>query len=146
MGEEALEFVVELGGQSLVVGHDEGGAVGSLDDFGGGESFTRSGDAEQDLMLFAVEDAAGERVDGARLVALGSVAAYQLEVHNPLYGRGAEWLRMLPANSLVSADTFWTVRLIEMDEVYHDLLGAKALGQAIFVCRFVAQDHNFGGT
>ena len=52
----------------------------------------------------------------------------------------------LPANSLITAGAFWTVRLIEMDEVDHDLFRTKAFGQAIFVCRFVAQYHDFRGT
>ncbi len=66
------------------MGHDQGGAVGRLDHLGGGEGLARSGDAEQDLMLLAIEDAAGEGLDGLRLVALGLVVAYQLEVHSPL--------------------------------------------------------------
>src|SRR5229473_6344896 len=85
---EVLELVVELGRQRLVVGHDEGRAVDCLDHFGCGEGLARSGDAEQDLMLLAVEDAADEGIDGSSLIALGFVAAYQLEVHNSLYGRG----------------------------------------------------------
>ena len=76
--------MVELGGEGFVVGHDEGGAVGGLDDFGGGEGLARPSDAEQDLVLFAIKDAAGEGFDGAGLVALGFVVAYQLEVHSPL--------------------------------------------------------------
>jgi hypothetical protein len=45
-------------------------------------------------MLLAIEDAAGEGVNGLCLVALGLVVAYELEVHGSLYGRGEEWLRM----------------------------------------------------
>jgi len=82
--EEAFEFVVELGGEGLVVGHDQGGAVGRLDHFGGGEGFARSRNAEQDLMLLAIEDAAGKGLDRLRLVALGLVVAYQFEVHSSL--------------------------------------------------------------
>src|SRR6202795_2789445 len=85
--EEVFELVIELGGQRLVVGHDEGGAVGRLDHLGCGEGLARSGDAEQDLMLLAIEDAADEGVDGSSLIALGFVVANQLEVHNSLYGR-----------------------------------------------------------
>ena len=73
--EEALEFVVELRGQSFVVRHDQRRAVGGLDHFGGGEGLARSGDAQQDLVLLAIEDAAGEGFDGLRLVALGLVVA-----------------------------------------------------------------------
>ena len=79
------------------MGHDEGRAVGGLDHFGGGEGLARSGDAEQNLMLLAIEDAAGEAVDGSSLVALGLVVAYELEVHSSLYGRGEDsWVGTLP--------------------------------------------------
>ncbi len=84
MGEKTLELVVELGRQGFVVGHDQGGAVGGFDHLGGGESLARSGDAEQNLVLLAIEDAAGEGIDGLCLVALGLVVAYQLEVHGSL--------------------------------------------------------------
>jgi hypothetical protein len=53
-----------------------------------------SGDSEQDLMLLAIEHAAGQGVDGLCLVSLGLVVAYELEVHTSLYGSGVEWLRM----------------------------------------------------
>ena len=53
VGEELLELVVELGGQGLVVGEDEGRAVELLDDLGHGEGFAGAGDAEQDLVLVA---------------------------------------------------------------------------------------------
>jgi hypothetical protein len=69
------------------VGHHEGRPVGSLDHFGRGEGLARSGDAEQDLVLLAIKDAADEGVDGSSLIALGFVAAYELEVHKSLYGR-----------------------------------------------------------
>ena len=75
MGEETLELVVELRGESLVVGHDEGGAVGCLNDLGHSEGLAGAGDTEQDLVLLAVEDAAGESFDGLALVTLGLVAA-----------------------------------------------------------------------
>jgi hypothetical protein len=45
-------------------------------------------------MLLAIKDAAGEAVDGSPLIALRFVVAYQLEVHNSLYGRGNDLLRM----------------------------------------------------
>src|SRR5208282_6812568 len=92
--EKALELVVELGGQRLVVGHDQDRAVGRLDHLGRGEGLARSGDPEQHLMLLAIEDPSGEGFDGLSLIALGSVAAYQLEVHNSLYGRVSSRVRM----------------------------------------------------
>ena len=88
MGKEVFELVVELSGQSLVVGHDEGRAVGGLDHFGRSEGLARSGHAEQDLMLLAIKNAADEGVDGSSLITLGFVAAYQLEVHKLIIWEG----------------------------------------------------------
>ena len=51
VGEELFELVIELGGEGLVVGEDEGGAVGLLDDLGHGEGLAGAGDAEQDLVF-----------------------------------------------------------------------------------------------
>ena len=84
VGEEAFEFVVELGSQGLVVRHDQGRPVCGLDHLGGGVGLARSGDPEQHLMLLAIEYAAGEGFDGLCLVALGFVVANQLEVHKSL--------------------------------------------------------------
>jgi len=50
VGEEGPEFVVELGGQRLVVGDDEGGALHALDDIGHGEGLPRTGDPQEDLV------------------------------------------------------------------------------------------------
>ena len=87
VGEEILELVIELGGEGFVVGHDEGGAVGGFDDLGHGEGLARSGDAEQDLVLLAIEDTAQERLDGSGLVAAGFVVADELEIHKAVLGR-----------------------------------------------------------
>ena len=86
--EKTFELVVELGGEGFVVGHDDGGAVGRLDYLGHGVGFARAGDAKQNLMLLAVEDASGERVDRRALVALGLVVADETEIHCDFYYRG----------------------------------------------------------
>jgi hypothetical protein len=44
---------IVLGGEGLVVGEDERGAVGLLDDLGHGEGLAGADDAEQDLVLVA---------------------------------------------------------------------------------------------
>ena len=80
-GEELLELVIELGGEGLVVGEDERGAVGLLDDLGHGEGLAGAGDAEQDLVLFAGGEAGDELFDGAGLVATGLVGGDELKVH-----------------------------------------------------------------
>ena len=94
-GEELFELVVELGGEGLVVGEDEGGAVGLLDDLGHGEGLAGAGDAEEDLVLFAGGEAVDELVDGAGLVALGLVGGDELKVHLGIIAekrrRGERW-------------------------------------------------------
>ena len=76
--------MLELGGERFIVSHHQGGTIGGLDDLGGGVGLARSRNPKQDLMLLAIEDAASERFDGSSLIALGLVAAYQLEIHKPL--------------------------------------------------------------
>ena len=49
--EELLELRAELGGQGLVVGQDQGGALDLLDDLGHGIGLTGAGDAQQDLLI-----------------------------------------------------------------------------------------------
>ena len=80
-GEELLELVVELGGERLVVGQDERGPVGLLDDLGHGEGFAGAGDAEQHLVLLAGGEPFDELFDGAGLVASGLVGGDQLKIH-----------------------------------------------------------------
>ncbi len=81
VGEEGLEFVVELGGESLVVREDEGGALEFFDDLGHGEGLAGAGDAEEDLVFFSGADTGDEFGDGTGLVALGLVGGGELEVH-----------------------------------------------------------------
>ena len=79
VGEEGLELAVELGGEGLVGGQDQGRALGALDDVGGGEGLARAGDAEQDLGLVVVGNAGDEVGDGGRLVALRHVVGGEAE-------------------------------------------------------------------
>ena len=81
MGKEAFELVIELRRERLVVGHHQSRTIERLDHFGHGECLPRSGDAQQDLMLFAVEYAAGQCLDGRSLVALWFVAGNEFEIH-----------------------------------------------------------------
>ena len=73
MGEELLELVEERGGEGLVVGENERGAVELGDDLGHGEGLAGAGDAEQHLILFAGFGALDQFADGGGLVALGLV-------------------------------------------------------------------------
>ena len=74
--------MIELGGEGLVVGQDEGGAADGLDDLGHGEGFAGAGDAEEDLVLLALADAAREFSDGVFLIAARAVVDGQPEAHN----------------------------------------------------------------
>jgi hypothetical protein len=75
-----FELVVELGGEGLVMGEDEGGALDLLDDLGHGEGFAGAGDAEEDLVFLSGAEAGDELGDGAGLVALGFVGGGELKV------------------------------------------------------------------
>ena len=57
LGEEGLELLVELGGQGLVVGEDQGGAVHLREHRGDGEGLAAAGDPEQHLVLVAALEA-----------------------------------------------------------------------------------------
>ena len=67
--EEAFELGIELGGERLVVGEDQRGALGGLDDLGHGEGLARAGDAEQHLILLAFIDALDQFGNGLGLIA-----------------------------------------------------------------------------
>src|SRR4029079_13766558 len=71
VGKEILEFGVELGGQSLVVGHDQGGLLDLGDDIGDGERLAGASRAEQNLVLVAALQALNKLGDGVGLVAGG---------------------------------------------------------------------------
>ena len=71
VGEEGPEFVVELGGQRLVVGDDEGGTLHPLDDIRHGEGLPRTGDPQEDLMLRPPFDTTHELINRLGLIALG---------------------------------------------------------------------------
>ena len=58
------------------MGHDQRRAVRVLDHLGHGEGLARAGDAEQNLVLLAIEHTSGERFDGSSLVAARLVVAY----------------------------------------------------------------------
>ncbi len=80
-GEEGSELLVELRGQSLVVGDDERGALRALDHGGDREGLARTRDAEQDLILRALVEPADERVNRLRLIALRLEVGTKLEWH-----------------------------------------------------------------
>ncbi len=68
-GEEALEFLVELRGERLVVGHDQRRAVHRRDDLRHREGLARPGDAEQHLVLVATGEPLDQLGNRADLVA-----------------------------------------------------------------------------
>ena len=70
---ERLELVEELRGERLIVGEDDRGAIELLDHFRHRESFSRAGNAEEDLVTVAIGQPANELRDSFRLVASGFV-------------------------------------------------------------------------
>ena len=81
--QELAELVAELGGQRLVVGHDQRRLLYLRDDVGHREGLARAGDAEQRLEAVAAEDALAERGDGLGLVAGEAVVGLDAEVVHP---------------------------------------------------------------
>ena len=69
LGKKFLHLAVELAGQGLVVGNDQGGLVEGLDDIGHGEGLAGSGHAQQGLKLVSLPEAPHELLDRVRLVA-----------------------------------------------------------------------------
>ena len=79
VGEEGLELGVELGGEGLVMGDDQRGLAGVLDDIRDGEGLARAGDAAQRLGLGPGQDAGGQFFNRLRLVAGRRVIGHKLE-------------------------------------------------------------------
>ena len=73
IGEELPELGAQLGGQGLVVGQHQGGALDLLDDLGHGEGLARAGDAQEGLLVQTHLNAVGQRLNGLRLVAGGRI-------------------------------------------------------------------------
>ena len=69
VGKEALELLVELRGERLVVDHDQGRPVHPGKRLGHREGLAGAGDPEQHLMLVAAIQRLDELADGALLVA-----------------------------------------------------------------------------
>ena len=67
--EEALEFLIELGGERLVVRHHQRRPVDARDALGHRERLARTGHAEQHLVLVAALEALGQLVDRPGLIA-----------------------------------------------------------------------------
>ena len=73
VGEELPELLAQLGGQRLVVGQHQRGAVDLLDDLGHGVGLSGAGDALEHLLPQTVFQPLRQLFDGLRLVAGGAV-------------------------------------------------------------------------
>ena len=73
VGEKFPELGAQLGGQSLVVGQHQGGALDLLNDLGHGEGLARAGDAQQSLLVQPHLQSAGQGRDGFRLISGGLI-------------------------------------------------------------------------
>ena len=81
MREEALELVIELGGEGLVVGHHQRGAVRLLDDLRHGVGLAGSSNAQQHLVLLTVEHTSYQGLNRIALVTFRLVVADESEIH-----------------------------------------------------------------
>ena len=79
--EEVLELLVELCREDLVVRHDQRGPLERLDHLGHGEGLARAGDAQQHLVLVAVQYASNKLLDRLALVPSRLVVDAQAEAH-----------------------------------------------------------------
>ena len=68
-GKEFFELGGELGGQGLVVGHHQRGALHPLDDVGHGEGLAAAGHAHEGLPVGALDNAVDQAIHSFRLVA-----------------------------------------------------------------------------
>src|SRR3990167_8926089 len=66
---ELLEFAVELGGQSFIMGNYQGGFLNFFYNAGHGKSFARAGYAQQSLVAVAVFYSLNQFSNGFRLIA-----------------------------------------------------------------------------
>ena len=80
LGEQRLHLAIELGGQRLVRGEDQGRPLDLADHMRGGEGLARSGDAEQHLVALAVPDSLDQLLDRGRLVAGRRELGLQVEI------------------------------------------------------------------
>src|SRR5581483_564115 len=92
VGEEALELLVELGGEGLVVGQHQRRPAERGDDVGGGERLAGAGGAEEHLEVLAAGEPVDDLFDGPGLVAGRRVVADELELggHARLLAAGRE--------------------------------------------------------
>ncbi len=82
VGQELLEFAVELSGQRLVVGKDQRWLPVVGDGMGQRHGLAGPGDAEQGLVLVATNEAGGQRRDGRGLIAGRSERGVDLEARH----------------------------------------------------------------
>ena len=80
--EELPELLAQLGGQRLVVGQHQRGALHLLDDLGHGVGLAGAGDALEHLFPQAQIHALGQLFDGLRLVAGGGVFGMDFELRH----------------------------------------------------------------
>jgi hypothetical protein len=71
MGKEGLEFTIELSGEGLVRGDDEGGFLGPGDDMGHGKGLSGPGDSKKDLVSKSFFYSLGQDIDGMGLIPAG---------------------------------------------------------------------------
>lgn len=76
---QPLELIVELRGQRLVRGHDQGRAAQTGDGLGHGKGLPRAGHAQQYLVGHALPDTLAQSVNSRRLIPARSVFGNELK-------------------------------------------------------------------
>ena len=79
-GKELFHFRIKLGCQNFVRCHNQGRTFALFNDFGHGKGFAAAGNAEQNLIFFAVGYAFAEFLNRLRLVACGSKRTFDFEI------------------------------------------------------------------
>ena len=88
VGEELTQLLVQLGGEGLVVADDQGRPTDGLDDIRHGEGLARARGAQQARVPLAGQDAPGELLDRAGLIALGRERGHDAELSRCVRGCG----------------------------------------------------------
>ena len=84
IGEKLLELAAQLGSQDLVVGKDQGGPLGPLDDLCHGIGLAGAGNPQEGLLLQPQLQSSGQSVDGLRLIPGRRILADDLEFRHIL--------------------------------------------------------------
>ena len=134
--EELPELLAQLGGQRLVVGQHQRGALHLLDDLGHGVGLAGAGDALEHLFPQAQLHALGQLFDGLRLVARGGVFGMDFELRHrgsPLECFALRSDLLLSTVTKVGKNTGRNLRFLHLRARYN-------VYKIVSVCRTITED------